>query len=271
MSGIDSVPSGAREDVAYLARSENRVQVLDALSRTAYTRRDLRDAIDTSRSTLGRILTEFEERGWAERTTDGAYRATPQGRHLAAEITPLFEAVTALRDLGNAVALLPTDELSIGHHHFSDATVRRPDSHAGGTGGRFVAESVRDASTIRVLSFVAPPRITGDALQTRANAGAMDAEMVFTEGLFDYLRAHPDEPPRWQDLIEAGTRMYRYDGRIPCNLFVMDEMVLISRSVSDPNEVGSFIETRNDTVRQWALEVIEEHRDAATQIDPAVL
>jgi ribosomal protein S19E (S16A) len=47
----------------------------------------LTDVTDASRPTLGRILHEFEERGWTERTDDG-YVTTAAGEHVVAEFTP---------------------------------------------------------------------------------------------------------------------------------------------------------------------------------------
>jgi DNA-binding IclR family transcriptional regulator len=70
MTGGESpVPADALADVDYLSRSDNRVTLLDALAEGAATRRALAEETGVSRATLDRIVTEFEERDWAERTS----------------------------------------------------------------------------------------------------------------------------------------------------------------------------------------------------------
>lgn len=61
--------------VEYLSRSENRVQVLEALTANALTRCDLQEEIGVSQATLSRILQDFTDRGWV-RKQGAVYEAT---------------------------------------------------------------------------------------------------------------------------------------------------------------------------------------------------
>lgn len=263
-----SVISGdALEDIAYLSRSENRVRILEALTTGAYPRRELEEITGTSRTTLGRILTELEDRGWANRTTDGAYEATPTGTHIANEFRPLLEAIQTVRELGEAVALVPTDELSIGLRYFRDATVRRPEPNEPLEIDNYLADILRDATAFYTLTFLAPPLAVGHAMRDGVLAGQLTAEHVFAGGLVGYLRDHPAGPPPWQDYIEAGAQVYRYDGHIPCNLFIVDETVLIENSQAARGEIDTVIETRNETVRAWAFELLETYRKKSDRVD----
>lgn len=255
---------GALEDIAYLSRSENRVRILETLATASYARRDLAEETGTSRTTLGRILGEFEERGWAERTTDGTYAATRRGKHVAAEFGPLAAAFRTIRDLGEAVACLPVEELSIGLQHFSDATVRRPSPNEPLEPGRYLVELLADASSLHTLTFLSPPHGVGEAMADGVHSGRLAVEHVLAGGLVDHLRNQPEGPPRWREYVEAGANVYRYEGHIPCNLFVVDERVLV---FSDRPDVPQAIETDDETVHDWAVDLVEEYRDDAEPVE----
>jgi predicted transcriptional regulator len=261
------ISEDALEDVAYLSRSRNRVAILDALDGETRTRRELQQATNASRTTLGRILSEFEERGWVERATDGRYRLTPPSEHIAREFLPLLGAIDAIRSLDGAVAWLPTDELSIGLHHFADATVRRQSPNAPLDPGRRLTELLQGASTLVTLTYFAPPRSVGRAMRDGVVSGNLSAKHVLAGGLVDYLRDRPDEPPGWKEYVEAGATVYEYDGHVPCNLFVVDETVLIPNDATDTRRSGVCIETDDETVRSWALELIESYREDADPLD----
>lgn len=51
----------------------------------------------------------------------------------------------------------------------------------------------------------------------------MGVEHVITKSEFTYLFHYSDRLSRWQDYIEAGAKVYCYDGSIPCDVFIFDE------------------------------------------------
>lgn len=261
----DAVPADALEDIAYLSRSENRVRLLETLASGPHSRRELGDVTGVSRTTLGRILGELEEHGWARRTTDGDYVATVTGEHVVEAFMPLVGAMQAVRDLGDAVAWLPADELSIGLQHFRDATVRRSQPHAPMEFMEYLAGLVRDATTFKVLTFLAPPSPVGEAMHAGVVEGRLTADHVLAGGLVEYLSTQSESPPHWREYVEAGARVYRYDGHIPCNVFIVDETVLVMND--RPEGSGAAIESRSETVREWAHDLIETHLEGAERVD----
>ena len=50
--------------------------------------------------------------------------------------------------------------------------------------------------------------------------------MCLLESLVACIRDNLDGPPPWQEYVETAVRVRLYDGRLPCNLFVVDESVL---------------------------------------------
>lgn len=264
VGGSDGVPADALDDIAYLAKSTNRLKLLKGLASGAYSRRDLDERTGIARSTIGRIINEFEARGWVERTSDGTYTATATGALVVTEFTPLVDTMDAIRGLGEAAAWIPVDELSIGIVHFDDAVIRRSEPNAPFGLVEHLADRIRDAASFRVLTFLAPPSPVGQAMHAGVIEGRLDAEHVLAGGLVGYLRDQQHQPPDWQRYIAAGARVYRYDGRIPCNLFIVDETVFLMND--QPEGGGAAIETENDRVLGGVAELFETYRDDATPI-----
>ena len=197
----DTIPAEALADVAYLSRSANRVEILQTLTRGSHTRRDLTKLTGASRTTLDRIVNELEERGWARRTDDGDYTATPAGDHLMAQLLPFVESVEAIRRLDETVAWLPSEDLSIGLHHFSDASVLRPDHGDPMETADYLATLIRDTAEFRALTQFTPPLPLAEAMRERIVAEQLTAEYVLTDELIEYLREQPERRERWRDLL----------------------------------------------------------------------
>ena len=262
----DAPPDDTLEDVAYLSRSGNRFQVLELIATKPHTSRDLRGVIDASRSTIRRILAELVERGWAERTTDGDFVATVTGEHVVTAVTPLVESMQAIRELGEALAWLPSDGLSIDLRHFSDATVRRASPNSPVAEASYLHDRLRDASTFTNLASIGPPLSMMETTRDGVVSGRLSATSVLTSGLVDYLRTRTEQRPLWQEYISSGAHVYRYEGEIPCNLHIVDETVLVGNN--RPGRPCEFIETDDETVLSWAREVIDAHQTEATGLGP---
>lgn len=52
------------KDITFLARSEHRIAVLDALQEAPRARHELRELTGASRVTVNRVLDDLEDRGW---------------------------------------------------------------------------------------------------------------------------------------------------------------------------------------------------------------
>jgi predicted transcriptional regulator len=271
MTGGDGpVPADALADVDYLSRSDNRVTLLDALAEGATTRRALAEETGVTRATLDRIVTEFEERGWAERTADGEYVATAAGRHVVREFRPFVESVAAVDNLGVAVEWLPTDDLDIGLDAFSDARVRQPKNDDPMETVEFVTDLTRGAGTFRSLTHLFPPGLFARVMHEEVLAGDLTVEAVATTAVVEHIRTSEDRRERWRDVLADDATLSRCDPPIPCNLMVFDDTVLIKRSDAGPidDAYGVPIVSENDEVRAWADDLIDEYRAAATPVDP---
>jgi predicted transcriptional regulator len=262
----------ALDDVAFLARSANRVRILGRLAAAPSTRRALADDTGVSRTTLDRIVNEFEDREWVERRDDGTYAATPTGAGLVDAFEPTLDAAVALRRLGDAVAWLPRDEHPIGLEHFSDARVWQPESDDPVETGRYFADLVREVDSLTVLSEWVPPEVLARAINDEIVTGDLDGEFLATTRVFERIAEVPSRLERWEEMLSAGASSWLVDD-VPCNLFVFDDTVLIKASGPGAREAsyGVPIESTNPRVREWALDIVEGYRADATRVDPKIL
>ena len=265
----EQIPRETIEDIAYLSRSGNRIRILDTLTEGPYSRRELEECTEASRTTLDRIVKELEERGWAERTTNGDYVATSVGTHLVAQLMLFIDSVTAIRQLGEAVEWLPDDKLSIGLHHFSDAFVRRPEQGDPIETGEYFLELFRDTREFRVLTNLAAPGPVARKLRERIVAGEMTAECVITRDVVELNRRNTERSARWRDMVQAGADVFAHSGPIPCNMYIFDDIVLIKKGGPKPinDAYGVPIQSENEAVLSWGHSLIDECRADATRVD----
>lgn len=266
----DAVPAEALEDIAYLARSANRLRLLDTLASGTYERRDLTERTGIARTTMGRIVNEFEERGWVERTPDGAYTATPVGEQVVAEFTPLVESMAVIRNLGKTVAWIQATENPISRHRLRDATLYRPEATDPAAPTGVYLDEIRTAGEFHCLVGVAPTVPFEKAMLDGVVERGIRVEHVISESEYAYLRSDPERMARWREYIQAGANVYRYDGTVPCNFLIIDGTVYIGKSQSDYGDPYTVIESDDDIVRSWAHDVIERHRTESEQLDTEV-
>lgn len=276
MENDTGVPTDAVEPVAYLTRSDHRVQVLDAMTETiptpgadppGYGPQELRDVTGASEATVNRILNEFEKRGWAERNLDGEYVVTPVGQSIAIEFAPLLDSMAAIRHLGDAVALLPLDELTISLAHFRDATVREPTAPQPRDIDLFLTDFLSESSTFDILCYVPGTDRLLDELTERLAAGTLESTQILAERIVEFYAAvGPDEvQAQARAHLDAGAEWYVYDGHVPCNMFVFDECVVFENSQVTGLRDGTTIVTTDSVVREWALDVFERYQADASR------
>ncbi|MFC6939203.1 helix-turn-helix transcriptional regulator [Salinirubellus sp. GCM10025818] len=261
-------PEAALEDVAYLSRSTNRVRILETLTDEPLTRRELMDATGVSRTTLGRILNELAERGWAERRADGRYGATGTGEHVAAAFMPVVDAMATIRSLGGAAAWLPASVHDVGLDAFRDATVHRPDPNAPMSFARELVDRIGGADDVRTLTYLAPPEHSvAEVLHERIRDVDVTSEFVLAGGLTEYLVENPERRERWRESVESGAVVYDYEGYISCNLFVIDGTVLVVNTSTEDGSPGAFLESDHPRVLEWAEDLVASYRADSERLD----
>jgi hypothetical protein len=252
------------EDMAYLSRSANRLQVLGEITTGSHAPRKLAELTGIPRSTLRRILTEMVERRWAKRTTDGEYVATPAGKQVCGETDRYVRAIDAIRTLGEAISWLPEEELTIGLQHFSDATLQRPEPNAVGAGDTRLIELFRISDEFSCLVNTAPTVGLEQVMVESVVDGDLQTNHVITAEELDVLRQDEDRAARWKKYVEGGANLYCYDGSIPCIVLIFDETVVLGNRRLESIE---FIESENEVVRAWSHDLIDTYQQRSVPLD----
>lgn len=252
------------DDVAFLARSENRVRILLALDEERLDRRELREAVDASRATCSRALTGFEERGWIERDRNG-YRTTRAGSIVANRMLSLTETIDGVRAVGDGIEVLPIEELSLDVRHLAGArfvtwTAFEPTAHF-----EHGIEALERADRLRALVHTSP-RPYARAIDEGVASGELAAECVFDGAYLEQLSE--DHERRWREIAASPNGEVRtHPGDVPVNLLIVDETVHLFLCTEDGESLG-LLESERAAVLEWAESTFDEYRDRS---EPAVL
>lgn len=257
------------EDVAFLARSEHRAEVLDRLTRDDWTRRELHDATGISQPTLGRILGGFEERAWAVKNGADdrrAYTLTPFGELLAEEFATVLETTRTVRELREVVPHLPFEAMDFELSLLREArvTTAQPDDVLAHM--RRQDEIADRSDHVRTLcSSFSPGAIQAE--RDRIVNGDNTGEAIVSGDALDTL-SDDDEVAAWLDDIIAsgGATVYRYDGEVPVMLGLFDETAGIVPLDDEGMPCGAFIETDDEAITAWVADTLDAYRDRAEAV-----
>lgn len=255
------------EPVEYLIRSPNRVTVLDAIDERPRERHELRELTDVSRVTLSRVLANFEDRGWIERT-NGRYEITAEGAFVATEITGLLANMQTLESLDGAMAWLPTEAFDFDLRHLRDADVATSSwgDHTGQI--RRVAEVTKGADRIRGTASGVSRGVV-DAVWDVTVEGDASFEGIYDATALEIVRNDDELRRQHRELHESGNaELYRYVGEETPLLMVMtcDDTVLLCGHDEDGPPPGT-LESTDERVHAWAEGYIDAARDDARPID----
>ena len=254
------------EEIEFLARSTNRVEVLQLLASAPQTRADLATATGASQATLGRILEDFADRSWVSR--DGEeYVATATGELVAEgvdELVALLETEAKLRDV---VAYLPTAELGFDLRRLADATVTVPTRTRPSAPLQRVLDAMAGATTLRAFSHTLNEQSLATA-RDRVAAGEQTFEAVLSAGAIEALAADDVLWRRLRTLAEsddAEIRVRREE--VPVAVTVADDTVyLLVRD--DGGILRASLHTDDPAVREWADQAFSGYWKASDPFDP---
>lgn len=260
----------ALEEIEFLARSPNRVEVLRLCATGSHTRGELAEETGVSQATLGRILGDFADRSWI--TRDGSqYEATVTGRLVAAAVSDLLSALETEQRLRDVVEYLPTDgpAADLDPRHLADATITTPSRTRPSAPLNRLLEFLPDAETVRTVSHAFNEQ-TLDVVEAQTAAGDQSFTGVFTHEAIDALRE--DEPlrRRLEQLLAHDSAAVHVVEAIPIAVMTVDEVVYVLLR-DDEGILRGSIDTDDPTVRTWAAELIDEYVTEATVLTSADL
>lgn len=252
------------DDIAFLARSNNRVCVLKELTVDRRTRRELRDSTGISQPTLGRILDGFQERGWVKMTGRG-YELSPFGRLLADEFEGLMETTAAIQHLRDLAPRLPLDEMDFDLRLLAQGTITTPKPTDASAHFRRETELLGRTDRIQFLCNQAQPETVERYRDWVVTQGG-ELEAIIAGDAIDAARADAEMCTYLEELFASDrVTIHRYDGTVSIMLGLLDDIA----SVVPLDENGvpcAFIESEHPAVSAWVTEALKSHREQAEPV-----
>jgi predicted transcriptional regulator len=256
----------ALEEIEFLARSANRVRVLDRLAEGGATRRELESATDASQPTLGRVLRDLQDRRWVDH--DGIrYEATATGRLVSEAFSALAETVRCELTLRPVIEWLPAEELGFDLARLADATITTPSQTRPGAPVRRLVDLLRGASEVRIFSHALNEQSL-DVIRRRTSEGSQSFEGVVSADAISAMATDDELRGKLARLVAADdAAIRRADEAIPLAVTIADDVVhLLIRD--DEGLLRASIDTDDEAVRSWARERYDQYRDRSTPLDP---
>lgn len=257
------------DDIEFLASSDHRVGVLDALASGPCDRDDLRTATGASSPTLGRILADFQDRHWIER--DGkTYQLTDLGEFVADQFEGFRDAMAYQRRLREVWRWLPHEIDGFSVELFTDVVVSQP-------GPGYPYEPVERLTDL--ITTTRTMRGFGMALLKSGNLepffenalNGLECEYIYPPAVFEKLLSWDEET-----VVEAATRAnytVLLHNDLPlndrCGICLFDDRVSVCCYDPETGTLQSLVDTGSDEMRTWAESYYEQLRDEARPLDDA--
>ena len=256
------------EELEFLARSPNRVRVLDALTEGPVGRYELEDATGVSRATLGRILDDFGDRGWV-REDDRSYETTQLGRYVSREFGTLLERFEPVPALNDVARWFPEAGFDFDLGRLAGATVVRSTRSNALAPTAHISKRIREADRVRLVTYSVLPDVM-EVCWRGAVEDDLEIESALDEGAVEGFGTDPELVERAMELFRTeGSEVYLCHGDVPSSVFVVDDLVLLCLSGGEGAPLA-VIETDDAAVRSWAEATIDEHCEAGERLDPSL-
>ena len=257
------------DDIAFLSRSNHRVDALQELADGGRTRRELREATGTSQPTIGRVLDGFRERGWIAADGD-AFVLTPLGRVLTDAFTDLMDTVRTVQDLHELDVQLPFDEVGFDLESLTEARITTPSQGDATKHVRREQELAERAERVRFFCNSAHPHTVAVYRDRVVEDGQRLEAVIAGEALGaaaddSVMRGH------LHDLLASDrTTIYRYDGVVDVMLGILGDTAVI-QPLDEAGNPRAIIDTDDQTIVDWVADRLASYRSEAEEITPETL
>lgn len=248
------------DTIEYLARSDHRVEVLDAICTAPRTREEIRGLTDASRVTVGRIIADLEERDWIVRNGT-EYEPTTSGRFIAREFTRLVRNLDTFEALPPVVEWFPGDEPAFDLCLLDDATVVTADE------GDLIApirrglDHIGQADHLRAVGNGISHEFA-EAIREAVETGQRNI-IIGPPEMVDAIRTDADLRADIRAILESDrATLLQYEGEenLPVVQIGDDSVTLCS------GDHRAMVETDDPTVYEWAESYFASLRSRATPV-----
>lgn len=256
----------AFDDLRFLLQSESRVRALEVLSTGPHTRRELQDALDVSRPTVGRILDGFDVRGWVS-DVERRYELTPLGEHVVRGVVSLLEMMETEARLRDVIDWLPVETPGFDIDLLADATVTAAEPASPYRPVERLMYLIRksETQTIRVIGTRPPPGFF-DAFDWHVEEG-LRVEALLPPIVLEGLRRSPSEG--LVEALETGRLQFRVCDDLPCGLTLLDGRIALCGYDQNTGMLTAVVDTDNPKAVSWAIRTYDRCRQRSELIDAA--
>jgi predicted transcriptional regulator len=264
----DELLGAPLEELEFLARSPNRIRVLDALTRGPIGRDNIEEIAEVSRATLGRILDDFETRGWVWEV-NRQYQTTQLGEYVFREISTILDRFAPVPGLNEVAQWFPEDGFGFDLENLAGSTIVQTTRNNALAPTTHIAKRIRNANNVRLITYSVLPGIMDECWRGTVE-GNLELVSVLDRGAFDNIGSDPQMAELAREMAESGrSEVYMYFGNIPSTMFIVDDVVLLCLSGGEGAPLA-VIETDDETVRSWAEDTIDDLRDEGERLEPSL-
>lgn len=242
----------------------NRTEVLECVADGPADKRDLRDELGVSRSTVYKAVRELEERQLVEQTGDEV-RLSLHGRLLFDEYRSFVATGADVCDHRDVLSALPPDapvrtDLFVGSEvvRAKPVTPDRPLD--------YLEDLLMDAD--RVLGFApAVFRRHVELFHEELISGGLSASVVFEESVVEHAR--DDYGERFRQSVEADCyALWETDEPLPFGLTITDgNREEVAVTVYDEGRPVAVVANDTDKALDWGRGVFERYRESARRVE----
>lgn len=243
-----------------------RAAFLDRLTSGPTGKRDLRDDLDVSRSTVYKAMRELEDADLAVETDEGC-RLTLFGRLLVEEYVAFIETVTAVERYESLLSVLPPDApVTTGALVGADRVTA--ERHAPNRPVGRIEQVVQNADRVFGFSPVVLAQYV-DLFHEQVVSEGLDVELVLERPVVEYMQE--DHGDLFAEALDTDRlSVWVTDESLPFGLVVgegdSNEIVVIAYDRG--GELRGVIANDTAAALDWSDEVFRAYRSRAEQLDP---
>lgn len=246
------------DDIAYLVRSEHRIQTLVALTIRPRSRSELCELTEVSSSTIRRTLREFEKRNWV-RKKKYRYEAMPLGAFVSSAMEELIQQFETEQELRGVWQWLPGQQDGFTLEMCSDAVVTVSDAEDPYRPVTRFVSLLDETDEFRAVSFdVAFFEPCKDEFSQQVIDG-MHTEIINPPRVARYIRSTCST--QFVEVLESEEFTVRLHDDLPnYGICLFDDRVAISGYDSDGVTVRVLVDTGSTEAREWAESMYATYR-----------
>ena len=253
------------DDVRFLVDSENRVDALTALREGPCDRDELQATTGASAPTVGRILGDFEERGWVRR--DGhEYELTKPGAYVAEHFTNFFDRMDTERRLRDIWQWLPSEMNGFTLEMVAEGVVTAVEPGDPYGPANRCASLYRETQCLRGFDAALTAPHHFEELYHQIAEG-MDTDIILTPEVSENIAS--TYPEKAAEVFESNSlTLWLHDSLPLFRILIYDDRIGIGGYDPDSGVLQVYIDTDAPEAREWADSTFESYRQEARRVTP---